>query len=61
MMTGTRPLKVLLVAPHLDAEDVGESLTAFHLVKELSKRADLTVLALECTVRSARLDSSFTR
>lgn len=42
-------LSVLLIATQLDGYDVGESLTAFKLVRELSKLADLTVLALECT------------
>lgn len=42
-------LKILILAPHLDGHDVGESLTAYKLVHEMSRHADLTVLALECT------------
>ncbi|MEO0977100.1 MAG: glycosyltransferase family 4 protein [Pseudomonadota bacterium] len=45
----TSKLRALILAPHLDAFDVGESLTRFRLVEELSRLADLTVLALECT------------
>jgi|SRR5690625_1316756 len=42
------PLRVLIVAPHLDEWDVGESFTAYKLVAELSRHARLTVLAYEC-------------
>lgn len=45
----TARLRAVILAPHLDAHDVGESLTRFRLVEELAKLADLTILALECT------------
>ncbi|CTQ60225.1 glycosyltransferase family 4 protein [Roseibium album] len=45
----TSKLRALILAPHIDAYDVGESLTRFRLLEELSKIADLTILALECT------------
>jgi len=37
-------MKVLLIAPACDGEDVGESWLAFQWAKELSERFDLTVL-----------------
>lgn len=39
--------KVLALAPYCDGTDVGESWCAFQWVNELSKRADVTLLALE--------------
>src|SRR5699024_8733882 len=42
------PLRILIVAPHLDGADVGESFTAYKLVAEMSRHAHLTVLAYEC-------------
>lgn len=45
----TTRLKVLALAPHVDGHDIGESLTAYQLLRELSKAIELTVLALECT------------
>src|SRR5690625_178898 len=42
------PLRILIVAPHLDGADVGESFTAYKLVAEMSRHAQLTVLAYEC-------------
>src|SRR5690625_1507529 len=44
---GARP-RALVIAPHLDQADVGESFTACKLVVELSRHAALTVLAFEC-------------
>lgn len=40
-------MQVLIHALRLDAEDVGETMTALKLVREMSELADLTVLALE--------------
>ncbi len=40
-------MRVLLAALVLDEADVGELLTGFKLVRELSQRCDMTVLALE--------------
>ncbi len=40
--------RVLIVAPHLDGADVGESFTACKLLVEMSRHARLTVLAFEC-------------
>lgn len=40
-------LRILIVAPHLDGSDVGESLTAYKLVAEMSRYARITVLAHE--------------
>lgn len=45
----TERLRVLILGAHLNGSDVGESSTAFKLVKELSKLVELTVLSLECT------------
>lgn len=42
-------LKVLYIAPHVDGHDIGESLTAYQLSREMAEIADLTILALECT------------
>lgn len=42
------PLRALIIAPHLDGTDVGESLVAYELVAEMSRHAELTVLAFEC-------------
>ncbi|HLS19145.1 MAG TPA: glycosyltransferase [Paracoccaceae bacterium] len=41
-------MKALIIAPHLDSTDVGEVLVAFELVSEMSRHADLTILAFEC-------------
>lgn len=41
-------LRVLIIAPHLDGLDVGESFTAYKLVAEMSRQARITVLAYEC-------------
>lgn len=43
-----RGLRVLIIAPHLDGADVGESFTAYKLVAEMSRHARITVLAYEC-------------
>lgn len=45
---GENRLRALIIAPHLDSADVGESLVAFELTAEMSRHADLTVLAFEC-------------
>lgn len=45
---GGNRLRALIMAPHLDSADVGETLVAYELVAEMSRHADLTVLAFEC-------------
>ena len=43
----TRRFKVLALAPYCDGTDVGEAWCAFQWVKELSKKADVTLLSME--------------
>ena len=43
-----RRLRVLVTAPHLDGADVGETYTAFMLLREVAKHAELTVVCYEC-------------
>src|SRR5690625_2173808 len=45
---GRDRLRALIMAPHLDSADVGETLVAYELGAERSRHADLTVLAFEC-------------
>lgn len=40
-------MKVLLIAPNIDATDVGEAFVAFKWAQALSSRTDLTVLAFQ--------------
>lgn len=40
--------KVLIIGQLLDGHEVGESMTAFKMLRELAKLVDLTVLAMEC-------------
>src|SRR5690606_8394829 len=41
-------IKVLVIGQLLDDHEVGESMTAFKMLRELAKMVDLTVLAMEC-------------
>lgn len=41
-------IKVLVIGQLLDGHEVGESMTAFKMLRELAKMVDLTVLAMEC-------------
>ena len=47
-------MKVLLIAPNIDATDVGEALVAFKWAEALAERVDLTIL---CFQRPGRADA----
>jgi len=49
----TARLKILAVAPYCDGTDVGEAWCAYHWVRHLSDRADVTLLSMQ---RPGRMD-----